>query len=75
MNSTSVKGERVTSVRELLDALNDSQSITITDPATFVAFCADPATRYSVTFEMTIKPLSEEPSTSGSRPLTDGSGE
>lgn len=75
MNSTSVKGERVTSVKELLAALSDSQSITITDPATFVAFCADPATRYLVTFEMTIKPLPEEPSTCASHPLIDGSDE
>lgn len=73
MSSTSVKGERVTSVRELLEFLRDSQSTTITEAGTFVGFCADPATRFLVTFEMTIKPLPEEPSISDSRPLTDGS--
>lgn len=63
---------RVSSVSELPGTLRDLQLITIINPDTFVAYCADPATKYLVTFETTIKPLTEEASISDSLPLTDG---
>lgn len=73
MNSTNVKVEHVTYARGLQGRGRDFQSIMTTAVDSFVDFCADPATRYLVTFEMTIKPLPEEPSTSGNHPLTGGS--
>lgn len=72
MNSMNAKMEYVTSARGLRGRAKDFQSIMTMTVDSFVDFCADPATRYSVTFEMTIKPLPEAPSTSGSHPLTDG---
>ena len=72
MSSTSARGELVTSASGLMALLESSQWITTTNRGTYVDFCADPVTKYLVTFEMTIKPLPEELSTSGSHPLTDG---
>lgn len=74
MRSTHVRVEDVSSASGLQERVNDFQSITTTLVDSFVASSADPATRYSVTFEMTIKPLPEERSTSDSHPPTDGSG-
>lgn len=72
MNSLNIKAECVSSARGLRDLPNDLRLITTTNLDTFVDFSVDPATKYLVTFEMTVKPLPEEPSTSGSHPLTDG---
>lgn len=73
MNSMSAKVECVTSAEELQGDINDLPLTTIMARAAYAVSSADPAIRYSVTFEMTIRPLPEEPSTSGSHPLTDGS--
>lgn len=73
MNSMSTKAEFVSYANELTGAVKDWRSTMIMSVDTFEVFCADPATKYLVTFEMTIKPLPEGPSTSGSHPLTDGS--
>lgn len=75
MSYMSDRVEFVSSADELPALLNDWQSITTTVMDSFEASCAPGATKYSVTFEMTIKPLPEEHSTSGNHPLTDGSGE
>jgi hypothetical protein len=64
--------EFVSSAKELPALLNDWQSITTTAVDSFEASCAPAVTKFLVTFEMTVKPLTEEPSISGSHPLTDG---
>lgn len=73
MNSMNVSREFASSANELTEDLASFLSTTITSLGMFAASCVDPAITYSVTFEMTIKPLPEEPSISGSHPLTDGS--
>jgi len=72
MNSTSVRAECVSSAEELRGRASALLLTTIMNLDTSEACCAPDVTRFSVTFEMTIKPLPEEPSTSGSHPLTDG---
>jgi len=73
MNFTNDKVEYATSARALLELVRDFQWITTMNRDMYEGSSADPATKYLVTFEMTIKPLPEEPSTSGSHPHTDGS--
>lgn len=73
MKSTHIRVEDVSSVSGLQERVNDFQSTMTIALGMSGAYFVDPATKYSVTFEMTIKPLPEEPSTSGSHPLTDGS--
>ena len=72
MNSMNVKAECVSSASELMVIPRDLRLIMTTQLGSFVDSCAGLATKYLVTFEMTIKPLPEEPSISGSHPLTDG---
>lgn len=73
MNSTSARVECVSSASELQDNARDLQLTMTTLLDMFADYSVDPATKYLVTFEMTIKPLPEEPFTSGNHPLTDGS--
>ena len=61
-----------TSASELPGLQRSFRSITAIGPGLYEDSSADPATKYLVTFEMTIKPLPEEPSISDSHPLTDG---
>ena len=75
MSSMNVKAECVSSASELRERASALLLTTIMNLDTSEACCAPGVTRFSVTFEMTIKPLPEEPSISGSHPLTDGSGE
>jgi len=75
MRSTSARVEFVSFASDLPDLQSDWQSTTTTLVDTYEGFSVGHATKYLVTFEMTIKPLPEEPSISGSHPLTDGSGE
>lgn len=75
MSFMNARVECASSASELRGSVNDWLSIMITQADVFADSCADPATKYLVTFEMTIKPLPEEPSISGSHPLTDGLGE
>jgi hypothetical protein len=74
-NFMNVKVEHVSYANELQAYVSALPLTTIMRAVTSEACYVDPATKFSVTFEMTIKPLPEEPSTSGSHPLTDGSGE
>lgn len=73
MNSMSAKVECVTSASELRADVSDLPLTTIMTQASYGVYSAAPATRYLVTFEMTIKPLPEEPSTFVNHPPTDGS--
>lgn len=72
MSSMHVRVECASYASELTELVSDFRSTMITAADMSVAYCADPATKYLVTFEMTIKPLSEELSISGNHPLTDG---
>lgn len=73
MSCIYVRVNGASSANELRDRVNDFQSTMITELDSSGVYSADPATKYLVTFEMTIKPLSEEPSISANHPLTDGS--
>lgn len=73
MNSMNARVEYATSASELRASGNAWPLTTIMEPALFAVSSADPATKYLVTFEMTIKPLPEEPSTFVNHPPTDGS--
>jgi hypothetical protein len=73
MTYMSDKVEFVTYANELQEVRSVWRSTTITLADLYEGFSADHATRYLVTFEMTIKPLPEEPSISASHPHTDGS--
>jgi hypothetical protein len=72
MNSMSAKVECVTSAKELRGCVNDLPLTTIMTQGLYGVSSVDPATKYLVTFEMTIKPLPEGPSTSASHPRIDG---
>lgn len=72
MSSMSDRVEFVSSAKELPALLNDWQSITTTAVDSFEASCAPAVIKFLVTFEMTVKPLPEEPSTSASRQHFDG---
>jgi hypothetical protein len=73
MNSIHVKVEDASFASELQERVEGFRSTMTTALGMSGVSYVHPATRYSVTFEMTIKPLPEEPSISASHPHTDGS--
>lgn len=73
MSSTIDRTVFAISVSELREVRNVWRSTMTTFWDMSEGFSVDPATKYLVTFEMTIKPLPEELSISDSHPPTDGS--